>query len=59
MPYPQNLGDRSLGPENPRWRRTSAGLPPVGCEWVRVGSDALLVDIWTGEVLSVEYGLFW
>ena len=34
-------------------------LPPVGCEWVRVGDDALLVDIWTGEVLSVAYGLFW
>ena len=39
----------------------SYGLPypPIGAEWVRVGSDALLVDIWTGEVLSVYYGLFW
>jgi Ni/Co efflux regulator RcnB len=33
--------------------------PPIGCEWVRVGEDALLVDVWTGEVLSVESGLFW
>ena len=39
----------------------SYGLPypPIGAEWVRVGSDALLVDVWTGEVLSVYYGLFW
>jgi Ni/Co efflux regulator RcnB len=33
--------------------------PPIGCEWVRVGNDALLVDVWSGQVLSVYYGLFW
>ena len=33
--------------------------PPVGCEWVREGSDAVLVNVWTGEVLSVAYGVFW
>jgi hypothetical protein len=33
--------------------------PPIGCEWVRVGNDALLVDVWSGQVLSVFYGLFW
>lgn len=33
--------------------------PPVGCEWVREGDDAVLVDIWTGQVLSVEYGVFY
>ena len=33
--------------------------PPVGCEWVRVGSDAILVDVWTGEVLSVYRDVFW
>jgi Ni/Co efflux regulator RcnB len=33
--------------------------PPIGCEWVREGSDAVLVNIWTGEVLSVAYGVFW
>lgn len=40
---------------------SSYGLPypPIGAEWVRVGSDALLVDIWSGQVLSVYYGLFW
>jgi Ni/Co efflux regulator RcnB len=33
-------------------------VPPVGCEWVRYGNDALLVDIATGEILQVEYGVF-
>ena len=32
--------------------------PPYGAEWVRVGNDALLIDMATGQVLSVEYGLF-
>jgi Ni/Co efflux regulator RcnB len=33
--------------------------PPVGCEWVREGPDAVLVDVWTGEVLSVDSGIFY
>jgi Ni/Co efflux regulator RcnB len=33
--------------------------PPIGCEWVRVGQDAVLVDIWTGRIVTVYYGLFW
>ena len=33
--------------------------PPAGCEWVRVGDDAILVDVWSGQVLSVMYDLFW
>ncbi len=33
--------------------------PPVGCEWVRQGGDAVLVDVWTGEVLSVYYDAFY
>jgi Ni/Co efflux regulator RcnB len=32
--------------------------PPVGYEWVRVGNDALLVDVNSGEVLQAEYGVF-
>lgn len=32
--------------------------PPVGYEWVRVGNDALLIDIQSGEVLQAEYGVF-
>jgi len=41
--------------------RASYGLPypPIGCEWIRVGEDALLVDIWTGRVLSVYRNVFW
>jgi Ni/Co efflux regulator RcnB len=41
------------------WGSYGLPFPPIGAEWVRVGSDALLVDIWSGEVLSVYYGLFW
>ena len=33
-------------------------VPPAGYEWVRVGSDALLVSTTNGEVLQVEYGVF-
>lgn len=33
-------------------------IPPVGFEWVRVGSDALLISVSNGEVLQVVYGLF-
>ena len=33
-------------------------VPPVGYEWVRVGADALLIDMATGEVLQAEYGVF-
>ncbi len=33
-------------------------VPPVGYEWVRDDSDALLVNVSTGEILQVEYGVF-
>lgn len=33
-------------------------VPPAGFEWVRDDSDALLVNIQTGEILQVEYGVF-
>ncbi|HUJ04442.1 MAG TPA: RcnB family protein [Rhizomicrobium sp.] len=32
--------------------------PPYGYRWVRVGDDALLVNIYSGEVLQVVYDLF-
>ncbi|WP_269716174.1 RcnB family protein [Caulobacter sp. NIBR2454] len=41
------------------WGSYGLPLPPIGTEWVRVGPDALLVDVWTGRVLTVYYGLFW
>ena len=33
--------------------------PPYGATWVRVGNDALLVDQDSGEVITVEYGVFY
>jgi Ni/Co efflux regulator RcnB len=32
--------------------------PPDGYEWIRVGDDAVLVDIYTGEIIRVEYAVF-
>ncbi len=33
-------------------------VPPMGCEWVRDGADAILVNTITGEILQVEFGVF-
>jgi Ni/Co efflux regulator RcnB len=33
--------------------------PPQGCEWIRYGNDALLVDVLTGEILQVVYDLYY
>jgi Ni/Co efflux regulator RcnB len=33
-------------------------VPPPGYEWVRDGTDAILVNVNTGEILQVEYGVF-
>ncbi|MGA9472653.1 MAG: RcnB family protein [Terriglobales bacterium] len=33
-------------------------VPPVGYEWVRDGTDAILVNTGTGEILQVEYSVF-
>jgi len=33
--------------------------PPYGAIWVRVGNDALLVDRGSGEVITVQYDLFY
>jgi hypothetical protein len=41
------------------WRAYGLPFPPIGCEWVRVGSNAILVDVWTGQILSIYYDLFW
>jgi Ni/Co efflux regulator RcnB len=40
---------------------TALGLPPpdFGYEWVRFGPDLLLVNIQTGEVVDVLYGVFY
>jgi Ni/Co efflux regulator RcnB len=33
-------------------------VPPPGYEWVRDDTDAILVNITTGQILQVEYGVF-
>lgn len=33
--------------------------PPPGTVWIRDGDDAILIDRYTGEVIQVEYGLFY
>jgi Ni/Co efflux regulator RcnB len=33
--------------------------PPYGAVWVRVGNDALLIDEDSGEIITVEYGVFY
>jgi Ni/Co efflux regulator RcnB len=41
------------------WWSYGLPAPPIGTEWVRVGDDALLVDVWTGRVLTIYYDIFW
>lgn len=33
--------------------------PPPGLMWVRYGPDALLIDIYTGEIVQVRYNVFY
>jgi Ni/Co efflux regulator RcnB len=33
--------------------------PPWGYEWIRMGPDALLVNVSTGLIVEAVYGLFW
>jgi Ni/Co efflux regulator RcnB len=33
--------------------------PPYGYQWVRYGPDVLLVNIRTGQIMDVEYGVFY
>jgi Ni/Co efflux regulator RcnB len=33
--------------------------PPDGLVWVRVGPDALLIDQYSGEIIQVDYGVFY
>ena len=40
------------------WWSFDLRTPPYGYEWVRYGDDALLVNIYTGEVLEVAYDVF-
>lgn len=33
--------------------------PPDGYVWVRYGPDAMLIDEYTGEIIQVDYGVFY
>ncbi len=33
-------------------------VPPIGFEWVRDDTDAILVNVSTGQIIQVEYGVF-
>lgn len=33
--------------------------PPPGTVWVRYGDDALLIDRYSGEIITVQYGVFY
>jgi Ni/Co efflux regulator RcnB len=35
------------------------GVPPYGCRWVRYGPDIVLVDLRSGRILNVVYGVFY
>ncbi len=41
------------------WWSYGLPVPPVGFSWVRLGRDAVLVDLWTGRIVQVAYTLFW
>ena len=41
------------------WWSYGLPIPPVGYEWVRVGDDALLIDIYSGRVVQVAYDIFY
>ncbi|WP_309643700.1 RcnB family protein [Phenylobacterium sp.] len=41
------------------WWSYGLPIPPIGYEWVRVGDDALLVDMFSGRVVQVARNLFW
>jgi len=41
------------------WADFGLMVPPFGYQWVRYGSDALLIDTGTGQILQVQYGVFY
>jgi len=41
------------------WATLGLTAPPPGFEWVRYGPDLLLVNVTTGQVVDVAYGVFY
>ena len=40
------------------WATLNLPAPPPGYQWVRYGPDLLLVQLGTGQVVDVAYGVF-
>jgi hypothetical protein len=43
----------------PEWAALGLEPPPPGFQWVRYGPDLLLVNVATGQVADVAYGVFY
>ena len=41
------------------WWLFELPIPPYGYVWVRYGDDAILINTYTGEILEVEYDVFY
>ena len=41
------------------WAAVGLSPPPPGYEWVQYGPDLLLVNVATGQVVDVAYGVFY
>jgi Ni/Co efflux regulator RcnB len=41
------------------WESVGLSPPPPGFQWVQYGPDLLLVNVTTGEVVDVAYGVFY
>jgi hypothetical protein len=41
------------------WGAYGLAPPPPDLQWVRYGPDALLVNVYTGQVVDTVYGVFW
>jgi Ni/Co efflux regulator RcnB len=42
----------------PGWAALGLVAPMAGYQWIRYGPDLFLVDIATGDVVDVRYGVF-
>lgn len=59
--YGQRLPSQWFAPRyylNDYWRY-GLPTPPIGFEWVRLGPDVVLVDVFDGRVYQVVRNLFW
>jgi Ni/Co efflux regulator RcnB len=43
----------------PGWAALGLPPPPPGDQWIQYGPDLLLVNVTTGEIVNVVYGVFY